>query len=152
MSTIPAAADALVDVCRAALPDAEVTDGPPTDLYQRGADGFATSACVCWDADGPAVDADLDREQSDGMGSDLETYRIYSSLFKFHGEMTTRALRVSAFADYAAVKAELRSRRPLAPGVMRARMVTVDYEVRPVEGGWEGRLRWAVEVEAFDRD
>jgi hypothetical protein len=59
---------------------------------------------------------------------------------------------VAAFEDYTALKAALRARHPLVPGVLIARMSVVDYEVRPVEGGWDGRLRFTVEVTAFDRD
>ncbi len=152
MSTIPAAVDALVDVCRAALPDARVDDGPTVDPYPRSDSGVTTGVSVGWDADGPAVTVDLDREQSDGMGSDMETYRIYSTLFKDHGDADTKPLRDWAFADYEAIRAKLREQHPLTPGVLRARMVTVDFDVRPIEGGWEARLRWAVEITAFDRN
>lgn len=148
---IPDAVDAFVDVCRAALPDARVDDGPTVEPYERDADGSTTGVSVAWDADGPAVDVDLDREQSDGMGSDYVTFRVYSTLFKSHGDAETRSLRVGAFEDYEAIKKTLRARHPLVPGVLVARMMTVDYEVRPIEGGWDGRLRFAVEVTAFDR-
>jgi len=151
VTTIPPAVDALVDVCKAALPGVRVDDGPTVNPYERDEDGVTTGVSVCWDGEGAGVVADIDREPSDGMGSDYETYRIHSTLFKSHGNAETRSLRVLAFEDYEAIKAELRSRRPLAPGVLRARMVAVDYEVRPVDGGWDGRLRWAVEVTAFDR-
>lgn len=151
MSTIPAAIDALVDVCRAALPDARVDDGPTVEPYERDEDGTTTGVSVGWDADSPAVDADLDREQSDGMGTDMEIYRIYSSMFVSHGDAATPPLRVACFANYEAIKAHLRARHPLVPGVLVARMAVVDFEIGPIEGGWEGRLRFAVEVTAFDR-
>jgi len=152
MTTIPAAIDKLVEVCTIALPHARVDDGPVVNPYEQTADGWTTGVSVGWDADGPAVEATLDREMSDGMGADVETYRILSTLFKFNGDETARPLRVAAFEDYTALKAALRNRHPLVPGVLTARMSVVDYEVRPVEGGWDGRLRFTVEVTAFDRD
>jgi hypothetical protein len=152
MTTMPAAVDALVDVCRAALPDDRVDDGWTVDPYEVNADGVTAGVSVGWDESGPSIEADLDREQSDGMGSDLETYRIYSTLFVAWGNAETPPLRTECFNRYAAIKAELRSRRPLTPGVLRARVMAVDYELAPIENGWEGRLRWAVEVTAFDRD
>jgi hypothetical protein len=152
MTTMPAAVDALVDVCRAALPDDRVDDGWTVDPYEVNADGVTAGVSVGWDESGPSIEADLDREQSDGMGSDLETYRIYSTLFVAWGNAEAPPLRTECFNRYAAIKAELRSRRPLTPGVLRARVMAVDYELAPIENGWEGRLRWAVEVTAFDRD
>lgn len=151
MSIIPDAVLAYVDVCRAALPGVRVDDGPTVESYERDADGFTTGVTVAWDADGPAVDVDLDREQSDGMGADFVSFRIYATLFKSHGNPETPTLRAAAFADYEAIKTTLRQRHPLIPGVIRERMTVVDYEVRPIEGGWDGRLRFAVEVTAFDR-
>lgn len=152
MTTIPAAVDALVDVCRVAIPNARVDDGPVVSPYEQEADGWTTGVSVGWDADGPAIEAALDREMSDGMGADVETYTILSTLFKSNGDEESPPLRVAAFNDYAAIKQALRDRHPLVPGVLRARMSVVDYEVRPVETGWDGRLRFAVEVSAFDRD
>lgn len=151
MTTIPAGVDALVDVCRVALPDARVDDGPTVEPYERDVDGVTVGVSVGWDSDGPAVQADLDREQSDGVGSDVETYRIYSTMFVAHGDAETRSLRVAIFGYYEAIKAALRARHPLVPGVLWSRMLVVDFEVRPIEGGWEARLRFVVEVAAFDR-
>lgn len=152
MTTIPAAVEALVAVCRTALPNDRVDDGWTVDPYEVDEDGVTAGVSVGWDENGPSIQADLDREQSDGMGSDLETYRIYSTLFVAWGNAETPPLRVACFERYEAIKAALRGLRPLVPGVLRARMLTVDYELSPIEGGWEGRLRWAVEVTAFDRD
>jgi hypothetical protein len=152
MTTIPEAVDALVDVCKAALPDARVDDGWDIGPYEESADGVTVGVTIGWDEDGPAVQAELDREQSDGMGSDLETYRIYSSMFVSWGNEETRPLRVMIFGYYEAIKAALRARHPLAPGVLQARMSFVDYEVRPIEGGWDARMRFTVEVMAFDRN
>lgn len=152
MSTIPDAVDALVDVCRAALPGVRVDDGPVVQPYEEDADGVTTGVSVAWDADSPAIEAALDREQSDGMGADYETYSILSTLFKAYGNEDSKPLRDLAFADYEAIKAALRARHPLVPGVIRAHMTVVDYDVRPIEGGWDGRLRFAVEVTAFDRN
>lgn len=151
MTTIPEAMDALVDVCTVALPHARVDDGPVVSLYEQDADGWTTGVSVGWDAEGPAVQAALDREMSDGMGADVETYTISSTLFKSNGDEESRPLRVAAFADYTAIKATLRARHPLVPGALYARMSVVDYEVSPVEGGWDGRLRFTVEIAAFDR-
>lgn len=151
MTTIPAAVDALVDVCRAALPDARIDDGPVVDLYEEDADGVTTGVSVAWDADSPAIEATLDREQSDGMGTDYETYSILSTLFKAYGNAESKPLRDLAFTDYEAIKAALRARHPLVPGVIWARMSVVDYDVRPIENGWDGRLRFSVEVTAYDR-
>lgn len=152
MTAIPGAVDGLVDVCRAALPDARVDDGWDVGPYEEDTEGLSVGVTVGWDEDGPAVQADLDREQSDGMGADMETFQIFSSLFVSYGNEETRPLRVEIFGFYEAIKATLRARRPLAPGVLSARMAVVDYEVRPIEGGWEARLRFAVEVRAFDRN
>lgn len=151
MTTMPLAMLALVDVCAAALPDARIDDGPTADPYEQDADGWSTGVTVGWQEDGPGVEATLDREMSDGMGSDVETYTVYSTLFKSYGDETAPPLREAAFADYAAIKAKLRERHPLTPGVLQARVSVVDYEVRPVETGWDGRLRFAVQVTAFDR-
>jgi len=152
MTTIPAAVDGLVAVCRTALPDARVDDGWDVGPYEEDTEGVTVGVTVGWDEDGPAVQVDLDREQSDGMGSDLETYRIYSSLFVSYGNEETRPLRLAIFGYYEAIKAALRAAHPLAPGVLRARMAVVDFEVRPIEGGWDARLRFVVEVSAFDRN
>lgn len=152
MTTMPAAVEALVDVCRAALPDDRVDDGWTTESYEQDSAGVTAGVSVGWDEDGPTIEADLDREQSDGMGSDLETYRIYSSLFVAYGDPQTPPLRAACFDRYEAIKKQLRERHPLVPGVLRARMFAVDYSVVPIEGGWEGRLRFAVEVTAFDRN
>lgn len=152
MTTMPAAVEALVDVCHAALPDDRVDDGWTVDPYETDADGVTAGVSVGWDENGPSVEADLDREQSDGMGSDLETYRIYSTLFVAWGNAETAPLRTACFDRYKAIKATLRARHPLTPGVLRARMFAVDYDVAPIENGWEGRLRFAVECTAFDRD
>jgi len=151
VSTIPAAVDALVDVARAALPDARVDDGLTVFQYERSTEGVSTGVSIGWDENGPAVEAEIDREWSDGAGSDREIYRIYSSLFKSFGDIEAPPLREACFTDYEAIKAVLRDRRPLAPGVLVARMQFVDYEARAVEGGWEGRLRFTVQVTAFDR-
>lgn len=151
MSTIPGAVEALVDVCKAALPDARVDDGPTTEPYERDTAGVTVGVTVGWDEDGPGVEADLDREQSDGLGTDRETYRIYSTLIVSYGNPETPPLRAVVFDYYEAIKGVLRRRRPLAPNVLQARAMTVDYEVRPGAGGWEGRLRFAVQVTAFDR-
>lgn len=151
MSTIPAAVLGLVDVCKAALPDARVDDGQTVLQYERSIEGVTTGVSIGWDENGPGVEADLDREQSDGLGTDRETYRVYSSLFKGFGDSEAPPLRELCFTDYELIKAELRKRRPLVPGVLVARMQFVDYELRAVETGWEGRLRFTVEVTAFDR-
>lgn len=151
MSTIPAAVLELIDVCKVALPDARVDDGPTTEPYERDADGVTVGVTVGWDEDGPGVEADLDREMSDAVGTDRETYRIYCTLIVSYGDPESPPLRTAAFEYYEAIKAVLRQRHPLVPDVLRTRMMTVDYEVRPGEGGWEGRLRFAAEVTAFDR-
>jgi hypothetical protein len=151
MSTIPAAVDALVDVCRAALPGIRVDDEWTDEPFEEDAEGLTIGVSVAWDENGSAIEADLDREQSDGMGTDLETYRIYSNLFVAWGNAETPPLRALCFQKYEAIKATLRARRPFAPNVMRARMLVVEYNVVPIEGGWEGQLRFAVEVTAFDR-
>lgn len=151
MTTIPAAVDALVDVGRVALPDARVDDGWDVGPYEENTEGVTVGLTIGWDEDGPAVQADLDREMSDGMGTDVETYRISSALFVSWGNDETRPLRVATFGYYEAIKSALRARHPLVPGVLRARMSVVDYEVRPIEGGWDARLRFIVEVSAFDR-
>lgn len=152
MTTIPDAVEALVDVCRAALPNDRVDDGWTVEPYEIDTDGVTAGVSVGWDENGPSVQVDLDREPSDGMGSDLETYRIYSTLFVAWGNAETPPLRAACFDRYRAIKAALRARRPLVTGVLRARMLAVEYDVAPIEDGWEGRLRWAVEVTAFDRD
>lgn len=151
MTTMPAAVDRLVEIWTAALPDARVDDGPVASPYEMGTDGITTGLSVGWDADSPSIEATLDREQSDGAGTDLETYRVFSTMFKSWGNAETRPLRVAAFADYTLLKAALRAAHPLVQGVLRARMLVVDYEVRPVETGWDGRLRFAVEITAYDR-
>jgi hypothetical protein len=151
VSIIPDAVDALVDVCRAALPDDRVDDGWVDQQFEEGTDGITAGVSVGWDEDGPAVVADIDREQSDGMGSDYVTFRVFSSLFVAWGNAETPPLRAKCFERYEAIKAKLRERHPLAQGVLRARMLVVDYTLVPIEGGWEGQLRWAVEVTAFDR-
>jgi hypothetical protein len=151
MSTIPAAVEALVDLVRAALPDDRVDDGPTVNPYERDEAGVTAGVSVGWDENGPAVEADLDREQSDGMGTDRETYRIFSTLFVAWGNPETPPLREACFTRYEAIKAKLRERHPLAPNVLRARVLVVDFDVVPIEGGWEGQLRFAVEVTAYDR-
>lgn len=151
MSTIPAAMEALVDVVRAALPGDRVDDGPTVNPYERDEDGVTAGVSVGWDENGSAVEADLDREQSDGLGTDRETYRIFSTLFVAWGNPETPPLREACFTRYEAIKAVLRARRPLAPNVLSARMLVVDFDVVPIEGGWEGQLRFAVEVTAYDR-
>lgn len=152
MTVIPDAILALVDVCAAALPDARVDDGPGVDLLEQDTAGITTGVTVAWQEDGPAVEASLDREMSDGMGADLEVFTIFSTLLKGFGNADPLPLRGLTFADYTAIKAKLRERHPIVPGVLQARMTVVDYEVRPNETGWDARLRFAVEVSAFDRD
>ncbi len=144
-STIPAALANFAAMLALALPDVEVTDGPPT-----GNPGIREAITV-----GYSPSEDVDAAEVTSVSGDLattrdrETYTIHCSLEVLNGDRDMVAARARAYELFGAVGAVLAADQTLRGAVMTAGLSAHSLRQSDADSGSLARINFSVDVDAF---
>ena len=146
-STIGDVLDALVDLTRQVLPDAQVFDGPPTEEMQ----GDLVMVGFAWPPGTPAV-TDTRTRQQYANSPDTESYDVASLVCAWPGgETALKAARDRAFVMVNAIGAGL-AEDPLLGGlVKRVRLSADSYVPEQTSSGASVTVLLTVHIDANTR-
>jgi hypothetical protein len=140
-STVPAALAALVVLARAALPDWQVTDGPP---LQDEADLCA----IGYDPDQGAVTVQQ-TPASYSATTQAESYDVNCTLQSWTGDPDVSGARARAYVGLDAVAAALTADVSLSGAVSQALLAGSSLDQDVTTNGAVATLRFTIHIEAW---